>query len=49
MEDHARFFTLNVDFLPHFATIMAFHPFKKIGKHFSLYEWTQLQFLTLKI
>jgi len=33
--------TFYVDFLPHLYQIQVFHPFKKTGKHFSLYEWTQ--------
>jgi len=41
--------TLFVDILPHFEPIVAFHPIKKIGKHFSLYEETLSKFLTLKI
>jgi hypothetical protein len=49
MATSAHRIMLFVDILPHFEPIVAFHPFKKIGKHFSLYEETQSKFLTLKI
>lgn len=38
MATSAHRITLFVDILPHFEPIVVFHPFKKIGKHFSLYE-----------
>jgi hypothetical protein len=44
-----RRIALYVDFLPHLYRIQVFHPLKKTGKHFSLYEETQSKFLTLKI
>jgi hypothetical protein len=49
MATGAHGITLFVDILPHFEPIVVFHPFKKTGKHFSLYEKTQSKFLTLKI